>query len=114
GKPLPGRENIVLTRSKDYQASGVTVIHSIDELQKYINSEQEAFIIGGAQLYELLLTKAQSIYLTQIKKEFEGDVCFPELDLKNDFQLVEESPVFHSTKNELPYQFIKLERRPKL
>jgi dihydrofolate reductase len=80
GGPLPGRENIVLTRSLHYQAPGCRVAHSVqaalDQAHEAAGAE-EVFVIGGAELYRLLLPVAQHLYLTEIHAEFEGDAWFP-------------------------------------
>ncbi|TYR81159.1 dihydrofolate reductase [Priestia megaterium] len=79
GKPLPNRENIILTRQENYQPEGTTVIHSIEELQKL--GEKELFVIGGATLYEQTLEVASRLYVTHIEEAFEGDTYFPIIDL---------------------------------
>ena len=81
GKPLPGRNNVVATLSKDFKRDDVTVIN---DLIKYLkdneNSEEEIFIIGGAQIYKLSLPYAKRIYLTHIDKEYKGDIYFPKIN----------------------------------
>lgn len=84
-RPLPKRTNIVVTRQKDFQAAGCTIVHSIQEgidlAQK--NREAEVFIIGGAEIYRQSLPAANRLYLTEIKATIEGDTFFPEFDKKN-------------------------------
>ena len=90
GRPLPGRANIVLTRSKDYAPAGVTVARSLKEaLQAVDPSEEELFIIGGSHIYRQTLAQADRLYLTLVEGEFSGDTYFPELDLKS-WKLVSE------------------------
>lgn len=79
GRPLPGRENIVVTRSPGYAAAGCRVVHSIAEAIAAA-SEAEAFVIGGAEIYALALPLAQRLYLTEIDADFEGDAVFPSYD----------------------------------
>ena len=110
GKPLPGRENVVLTLDKNYSAKGVVIIHSLDEAVKRY-ATKEAFVIGGATIYKLALPLADKLYLTLIDKDFEGDAFFPETDLKKDFQMIEESPRFISEKEKIPYRFVTAIRR---
>lgn len=74
GKPLPGRENIVLTRGG--KISGVRTIHDISELPKP-QPGQEIFVIGGAQIYELLLPKCDELLLSLVDREVRGDAFFP-------------------------------------
>ncbi len=77
GKPLPGRQNIILTRDKNYHIDGCTIIHSLDELQSCTNAA-EIFVIGGAEIYKQLLPLTQKLYLTFIDTEIDGDSYFPE------------------------------------
>lgn len=76
GRPLPGRENIVLTRSEI--DADVKVMHSKEELDQYLeNLEGEKFIIGGASLYEAYLGVSETLYLTEVEGEKLADVFFP-------------------------------------
>lgn len=80
-RPLPSRINLVVSRQADYTAPGATVIRSLAEALKIaeLAGEQEAFIIGGGDIYRMGLPLANRIYLTEIEDPFEGDVTFPEL-----------------------------------
>lgn len=80
-KALPYRNNIVLTRDKNYTASGCTVIHELTSFINSLNNIDELFIIGGGELYKECLPFADTIYLTVLQEEVEGDVFFPEIDL---------------------------------
>ena len=80
GRPLPGRTNIVLTRSADFQAEGVTVVRSLQQALEAAAGAEEAMIIGGGSIYELALPLADRLYLTHIEHGYEGDAWFPELD----------------------------------
>ena len=77
GKPLPGRENIIITRDPDYKAEGCTVVHSVDEAVKAAEGSEELMVIGGAQIYKEFFPIANKLYITNIDKEFEGDTYFP-------------------------------------
>lgn len=75
-KILPGRTHVVITRDKNFKVDSdqVVVIHDINELvDKYTNTSEENFIIGGGEIYNLLLPKCQKLYLTKIKKDYVGD-----------------------------------------
>lgn len=91
GRVLPGRHHVVLTRNKDYKIDdpNVTIIHSMDEIQPFIDDEKENFIIGGGQLFAAMLPKAQRLYLTWIGQSYEGDTYFPEIPA-GEFHLTEE------------------------
>lgn len=76
GKPLPGRQNIVLSHTMQSR-EGVTVIRDVAELPKVCGNAQSVFVIGGARVFEALLPQCDSLYLTHIAKEYEGDVLLP-------------------------------------
>jgi len=78
-RPLPNRQNYVLTRDTSYVAAGATVLHSLDEATK-LGAGGTAFIIGGAELYAHMLPYAQRLELTEIDAVFEGDAHFPAFD----------------------------------
>jgi len=75
-KPLPGRENIVLSRSKSYDH--VKSFASIDEALEYLKHNEKVFIIGGGEIYRQTIDRADELIITEIKKEFKGDAFFPE------------------------------------
>ncbi len=76
GKPLPGRDNIVVTRAKDYAAPGCRATHSIEEALAAAGAG-EVFVIGGAEIYALALPLADRLQLTEIDAGIEGDAYFP-------------------------------------
>lgn len=80
GRPLPGRQNIVVSRNPQYAPQGVQVARSLEEALGLAASATEAMIIGGAQLYRQALPRAQRLYLTYIDAELEGDTLFPSWD----------------------------------
>ena len=81
GKVLPDRRHIILTRDLGYVVNNenVEVVNDIEQLDRYIDRNEENFIIGGAIIYNQLLKKADKIYMTKIHKVFEGDAYFPKL-----------------------------------
>lgn len=81
-QPLPDRPNLVVTRQTDYQANGGEVFTSLESaLQKASEEkEDEAYIIGGGEIYSLGLAIADKIYLTEIDGEFQGQTIFPEFE----------------------------------
>jgi dihydrofolate reductase len=82
-KILPGREHIVLTKNSDFTINNekVVVVHDIEELKPLINSEEEYFVIGGGQIYSLLLPHAEKMYITEVHESFEGDTYFPQFNI---------------------------------
>ncbi|HVO86818.1 MAG TPA: dihydrofolate reductase [Candidatus Binatia bacterium] len=77
GQPLPNRQNIVLTRNKDYQAAGAEIVHSIDQALSLAEaSGKEIFMIGGADIYDQFMPLTDKIYLTLVHTGGEGDRFF--------------------------------------
>ena len=85
GRPLPGRTNIILSSQRNFEAPGCLILHSKLEVLDYLQKESiaKAFIIGGAQIYELFLEDCSELFITQVDCNIEGDVYFPKLDPKN-------------------------------
>lgn len=75
-KPLPGRENVVLSRSKTYEQ--VPTFSSIDEALDYLSDQEQVFIIGGVEIYRQTIDKVDELIITQVKTKHEGDTYFPE------------------------------------
>lgn len=80
GRPLPGRKNIVLTRDKNYEAPGATVVSSLEDAIKLFKPDETVFIIGGAKLYAQALPLVDTAWVTEIDADFEGDTFFPDLN----------------------------------
>lgn len=78
GRPLTGRQNVVLTRDTSFTAEGATVIHSVDELTGLELMDSEIMVIGGAQIYAHLLPKMQKLYVSEVQGEYAADTWFPE------------------------------------
>jgi len=74
--PLPGRENIVLSRSRSYDH--VPTFSSFDEALEYVRDEELVFLIGGGEIYRQFLGQCDKLFVTEIHQEFEGDTYFPE------------------------------------
>lgn len=78
GRPLPKRQNIVLTRDLDWSAEGVTVVHKPEDLASLDLVANEVFIIGGAEIYKLFLNLMNNLIVTHVKESYSGDTYFPE------------------------------------
>ena len=76
GNPLPGRENIVLSRSKNYDR--VPTFSSFDKALEYVKDEGMVFLIGGGEIYRQFLDRCDKLFVTEIHQEYEGDTYFPE------------------------------------
>ena len=77
GRPLPGRRNIVLTRNKDFRATGGEVVHSLEQGLAACRGAEKIFIIGGEELYRLGLASADTLILTVLEEQVDGDAFFP-------------------------------------
>ncbi len=88
-KPLPNRLHIVITRQKEYQPTGCIVVHSLKEALSMIEENQDAFIIGGGEIYKQAMPFTDKIELTRVHQSFEVDTYFPEIDIK-EWQLIQE------------------------
>ncbi|WP_453995627.1 dihydrofolate reductase [Bacillus nitroreducens] len=110
GRPLPGRENIIVTRDTSYKMEGCKVIHSIDEILK-LNEEhdQELFVIGGAEIFKEILPYSDRLYITEIDEEFEGDTYFPAFD-KSEWKVISEEKGVKDEKNPYDYTFMVYEK----
>lgn len=75
---LPGRRHIVLTRNKDYLARGCEIVTGWEEVETLTAESEKIFVIGGADIHEFALPRAQQLYLTLVHAELKGDTYFPE------------------------------------
>ena len=107
GRLLPGRTTVIVTRNKNYQVEGAIVAHSLDEAIKACGSDDEVFLIGGAELYQDGLKRANKLYLTEIDASYEGDAHFPEFNV-SDWQLVEHE--VHTSANGLGFAYKTYQR----
>lgn len=108
GRPLPGRQNIVLTRRKGYTPEGVIVARTLDEALELAGAAREVFICGGGEVYREALPLAGRILLTVIHCDYEGDTVFPEIP--GDFQETERI----SGEGEPFHEFVTFVRRREL
>jgi dihydrofolate reductase len=108
GRPLPGRENIVISRDPDYQQSGCRVFSDIAGVLRHYADHPELFVIGGATLYEAMLFQADYLYLTEINRQFAGDTFFPEIDLSQWREIAREE-VENDQTVDFTYSFLKLQ-----
>lgn len=109
GRPLPERTNIVITRDENYTASGCVVVHSLDAALRAAEHHAEVMIIGGAELYRQVLPQADTLYLTLVHGEFEGDTRFPQWET-DAWREVERIDHEADDRNPHAYSFITLER----
>lgn len=90
GKPLPKRENIILSRNPDFIAENAKIVHSIDELRELMpENTDDMIVIGGGMIYHALLPLCDSAYITKLENEFEADAYFDNLDEDPEWKLAE-------------------------
>ena len=80
GRPLPGRDNLVITRNPGYHAAGARVFASLDTALAACSDAPEIMLIGGAELYAQTLPICDRLYLTEVDAAPDGDAFFPALD----------------------------------
>ena len=104
GRVLPNRKHVILSNNPDFKVDNenVEIVHSVEDLQKYIDDKEENFVIGGAMIYSLLLPQTTKLYITEVNKEFEGDTVFPKIDLDK----WEEISCEFKEENGLKYSFV--------
>ena len=109
GRPLPGRQNIVVTRQAEFAAAGCDVVASKEEAVAATADAEEVMVIGGSQIYALFLPGTERLYLTRVHTEVEGDAFFPEIsDLE--WRLVSNEPRLADDRNAFDYSFQIYER----
>ncbi len=109
GRILPNRKHVILTQNPNYKVEeeNVEIVHFVSELKKYIESDEENFVIGGGKIYSLLMPYTKKMYITEIDKEFEGDTKFPEFDITD----WEEMERIKKAQENIKYDFVTYQRR---
>ena len=110
GRPLPGRQNNVITRQAGFDAQGCDVVASPQEALRITHSADEVFIIGGSEIYALFLPKAHRLYLTRVHASIDGDAYFPDID-EQVWQRVDADAHDASDVNQFPFEFRTYERK---
>lgn len=110
GQPLPGRQNIVVTRQTDFIADGCDVVASPAAALAAAGDAEEIMIIGGSQLYELFLPKADRLYVTRVHAEIDGDALFPEID-EGVWRLIDKETHAADDANQFAFEFRTYERK---
>ena len=111
GEVLPNRKHIIFSQNPDFKVKdeNVEVVHSLLQIQDLIEGEEEAFIIGGAMIYNFLMPYVKKMYVTEINEEFEGDSFFPKINVDT-WKEVERQKGIKDEKNNLDYEFVTYER----
>ena len=111
GRVLPNRHHVVLCKNTKLHINNenVEIINNISMLEKYIKDSEENFVIGGATIYKQLMDKCSKMYITEINKDFEGDVLFPEID-ENEWKIVEREKGPKDEENSFDYEYVTYEK----
>lgn len=98
-RPLDGRKNLVLSRNPAFHPEGATVFSSMEKLLSV--APEDAFVIGGASVYDALLDCCDTAYITKVYKRFPVDCWFPNLDCMQEWYVAEEGPL--QEENDIPF-----------
>ena len=112
GRILPNRKHVILCNDMELNIDdeNVEVLDDISKLDKYINSDEEIFVIGGATIYKLLMPYAKKLYITRINQDFVGDVYFPEIK-EDEWQEVKRESGLKNEENPFDYEYIDYIRK---
>ena len=111
GRILPNRFHVILCNDMELNIDdeNVEVLEDISLLDKYINSDEENFVIGGATIYKLLMPYCKKMYITEIDQDFEGDVYFPEID-SSEWKVTNKEKGLKDEKNPFDYEYVTYEK----
>ncbi len=107
GRPLKNRRNLILSRNPQFQAEGAEVFASVEELVQ--RADGDAFVIGGASVYEQLLPYCDTAYITKIHAGFPADTYFPDLDKSEEWEIVQESESLE--QDGIAYHYVTYRRK---
>ena len=110
GMPLKDRTNIVLTRSKNYDGKGASVVNSLEELHEELKKykSEDIYVIGGEQIYNALVDECDVAHITKIDCAYDADAYFPNLDEKPEWKITADSE--EQTYFDLEFYFYKYEK----
>ena len=110
GEALPHRRNIVLTRDRSFSFNNCEIAHSVEEVFELCQNEDEIFIFGGEQIYQLFMPYVEKMHITKIHHAFEGDTYFPEVNY-NEWKEVSVEKGIKNEENPYDYYFHVYERK---
>ena len=105
GKPLPGRTTVVVTRNADLEIADCVIAHSLNEAIAACAGDDEIFIVGGAELFRQAVPLVDTLYITEIQQDVEGDAHFPEFD-KTAWRETSRKVHSQDTPQPLEYHFV--------
>ncbi|MGN0436480.1 MAG: dihydrofolate reductase [Wujia sp.] len=111
GLPLTGRDNIILSTNRDYEVKGGIIAHSKEELFEILKDykDRQVFVIGGGEIYKMLLPYCKYAHVTKIDYNYEADTYFPNLDKMDNWTLVADSE--EHTYFSLEFYYLKYENK---
>ena len=112
GRILPNRKHIIFSQNPDFKIDNenIEIVHSMLQIQQYIEDENENFVIGGAMIYNLLMPYVTKMYVTEIDKDFEGDTVFPRIN-PDVWQEVSREDGPKDEENDFKYQYVVYKRK---
>lgn len=108
GRLLPGRTTVIVTRNQDYKVEGALVAHSLQAAIALCKDDDEAFLIGGAELYQDGLRHSDKLYITEIDLDVTGDAHFPDFDSSQWQEIVREA---HVSEQGLKFNYVTYQRK---
>jgi len=109
GKPLKNRTSVVMTRDTSFKPEGATVVHTVEEALNEGKQTDELMVIGGSEIYRLMLPHADKLIVTRIYEDFAGDTFFPDVDWSL-WKEVSKNKGIRDDKNPYDYDFFVYER----
>lgn len=110
GKALANRDNVVLTKNRDYKLEDALIFHNVDDLLSCVEGKkEEVFVIGGSQIVDLLLPYCDEAIITKIFEQRPADTYLHNFDLDNDFEITNESEIFQ--ENEIKFKYVTYRRK---
>ena len=112
GGILPNRKHIIFSQNPDFKIENenVEIVHSMLQIQQYIEDEEENFVIGGAMIYNLLMPYVTKMYVTEIEKDFEGDTFFPKINSEVWEEISREKGP-EDSENKFEYEYVIYKRK---
>ena len=111
GSILNGKKIVVFTNNPNFvtEQENVEIVHSVDEINEYVNSDEECMVVGGSMIYHLLMPKVNKIYMTEIHKDYEGDAFFPKMS-EEDWKVIRTQKGLECESIGIDYDFVEYER----
>lgn len=110
GKALPNRTSVIITRQKNYKVENCICVNSLEEAIEVCKDENEAFIIGGGEIYNQAIDLVDKMYITLVHNTYKGDTFFPSVE-SDKWLLLSEENHKADAKNEIDYSFLNYQRK---